>query len=74
MSKNINVNPNFYKDGGREHTEGADKAKPHDDAKQQLAQSKKKQMQGKEGQPNFIPGEAPVGEPGRSSGDRGNDE
>jgi hypothetical protein len=25
MSKNINVNPNFYKVGGREHTEGGDK-------------------------------------------------
>jgi hypothetical protein len=26
MSKTNNVNPNFYKVGGREHTEGADKA------------------------------------------------
>ena len=25
MSKHINVNPNFYKVGGREHAEGADK-------------------------------------------------
>jgi len=25
MSKKNNVNPNFYKVGGREHTEGADK-------------------------------------------------
>lgn len=25
MSKNINVNPNFYKVGGREHSEGRDK-------------------------------------------------
>ena len=24
-----------------------------------------RESQGKEGQPNFIPGEAPVGEPGR---------
>lgn len=71
MSKNINVNPNFYKDGGREHTEGSDKAKPHDEAKRELAQSKTDQMQGKEGQPNFIPGEAPVGEPGRNRGRNG---
>jgi hypothetical protein len=25
MSKHNNVNPNFYKIGGREHTDGADK-------------------------------------------------
>jgi hypothetical protein len=25
MSKKNNVNPNFYKVGGREHTDGADK-------------------------------------------------
>ena len=29
------------------------------------AMSKARETQGKEGQPNFIPGEAPVGEPGR---------
>jgi hypothetical protein len=63
MSKQINVNPNFYKDGGREHTEGADKADaPFED---KGAMSKARDTQGKEGHPNFIPGETPVGEPGR---------
>jgi hypothetical protein len=63
MSKQINVNPNFYEDGGREHTEGADKGdSPLED---KGAMSKSRQTQGKEGQPNFIPGETPVGEPGR---------
>ena len=63
MSKQINVNPNFYKDGGREHTEGADKGDaPLED---KGAMSEPLETQGKEGHPNFIPGEAPVGEPGR---------
>jgi hypothetical protein len=63
MSKQINVNPNFYKGGGREHTEGADKGDAQLEDKG--AMSKARKTQGKEGQPNFIPGEAPVGEPGR---------
>src|SRR5207302_496657 len=63
MSKQINVNPNFYKDGGREHTEGGDKGDSRLEDKG--AMSKSRQTRGKEGQPNFIPGEAPVGEPGR---------
>ena len=29
MSKQNNVNPNFYKTGGREHTEGSDKGDSH---------------------------------------------
>jgi hypothetical protein len=63
MSKHNNVNPNFYKDGGREHTEGADKGDSRYEPKGELAQSEKNaKSQGKEGQPNFIPGEAPVGE------------
>jgi hypothetical protein len=61
MSKQNNVNPNFYKDGGREHTEGADKGDSMDP--QQISSAKQQlKSQGKEGQPNFIPGEAPVGE------------
>jgi hypothetical protein len=63
MSKQNNVNPNFYKDGGREHTEGPDKGDTKGDAKQNLGQNHANQkQQGKEGQPNFIPGEAPVGQ------------
>lgn len=68
MSKRNNVNPNFYYDGGRESTEGPDKGNVYSDDKQQLSQNAKdSKMQGKEGQPNFIPGEAPVGQPGKSS-------
>jgi hypothetical protein len=61
MSKQNNVNPSHYKTGGREHTEGSDKGDSLDP--QQISQSKQDlPSQGKEGQPNFIPGEAPVGE------------
>jgi hypothetical protein len=64
MSKQINVNPNFYKDGGREHTEGADKG--DSDLENKGAMTEQQKTQGKEGQRNFIPGEAPVGESGRN--------
>jgi len=36
MSKRINVNPNFYKTGGREHAEGHGEAIIHKRQKQQL--------------------------------------
>ena len=36
MSKHINVNPDFYKVGGREHTEASDKAEAYDRQKQEL--------------------------------------
>jgi len=65
MSKNINVNPNYYKDGGREHTEGADKGDSRLEDKGAMSKSQERQSQGNEGQPNFIPGEAPVGDAGR---------
>ncbi|MEO8035970.1 MAG: hypothetical protein ABI837_16145 [Acidobacteriota bacterium] len=71
MSKKNNVNPNFYKDGGRENTEGADKGDVYETQKQALRESEHEtKMQGKRGQPNFIPGQSPVGEPGRSSSSR----
>jgi len=60
MSKNNNVNPNFYNDGGREHTEGPDKGDSRYEPKGEVSQSRKGTS--KEGDPNFIPGEAPVGE------------
>jgi len=43
MSKHNNVNPNFYKIGGREHTDGADKGdiRGNVDPNAQLANSKK---------------------------------
>lgn len=37
MSKHINVNPDFYKVGGREHTEASDKAEAYDRQKQELS-------------------------------------
>jgi hypothetical protein len=59
MSKTNNVNPNFYKDGGREHTEGPDKGDVREEPK---PEARREERQGKEGQPNFIPGEKPVGQ------------
>jgi hypothetical protein len=66
MSKNNNVNPGQYKVGGREHAEGDGEAIVHDQEKQKFSTAAR-ETEGKEGQPNFIPGEAPVGQPGRSS-------
>ncbi len=40
MSKRINVNPNFYKVGGREHSEGHGEAIIHKREKQQLSQQR----------------------------------
>jgi len=37
MSKNINVNPDFYKVGGREHSEASDKGEVYDRQKQALS-------------------------------------
>ena len=57
MSKQNNVNPGNYYDGGRNHQgEGI----VHENEKRQL--NEKREHQGKEGQSNFIPGEKPVGE------------
>ncbi|HKS23955.1 MAG TPA: hypothetical protein VJZ76_14220 [Thermoanaerobaculia bacterium] len=36
MSKHINVNPDFYKVGGREHSEASDKGELYDRQKQSL--------------------------------------
>ena len=59
MSKQNNANPNFYKDGDRNHQgEGI----VHEDHKERMAEDRKHQSEGREGQPNFIPGEAPVGQ------------
>lgn len=57
MSKQNNANPGQYYDRGRNHQgEGI----VQEDHKQNLKQ--KETDQGKEGDPNFIPGETPVGE------------
>ena len=57
MSKQNNVNPNFYYEGDRNHQgEGI----VHEEHKSRMSESKKNE--GEEGAPNFIPGEKPVGE------------
>ena len=61
MSKRNNVNPGQYQTAGREHTTGPDSGEVHEEQKQDFAQTNAK-LQGQPGQPNFIPGEAPVGE------------
>ena len=38
MSKHNNVNPNFYKTGGREHAEGHGEAIPHDQEKKKMTE------------------------------------
>ena len=48
MSKHNNVNPNFYKTGGREHTDGSDKGDVHVEPKDQVAKAKKKVLPGAE--------------------------
>ncbi len=56
MSKQNNRNPNFY-DSSRNHPgEGV----VHQRLKEKS--QKRREARGKEGRPNFIPGEAPVGE------------
>ena len=64
MSKKINVNPNFYKVGGREPAEADGEAIQHDREKQKLAAGDKSQ-----GTENFIPGEAPVGQKKKKKSD-----
>ncbi len=59
MSKQNNMNPGNYYDGDRNHQgEGI----PQEHNKQELAEQEAKRRQGKAGEPNFIPGAAPVGE------------
>lgn len=59
MSKQNNVNPGSYYEGDRNHQgEGI----VHDEQKRKLNEGRGPQQQGKEGDANFIPGAAPVGE------------
>ena len=60
MSKQNNVNPGAYDEGDRNHQgEGI----VHEDHKRALKQDETAQAE--EGR-NFIPGEAPVGQPGKT--------
>jgi hypothetical protein len=57
MSKQNNNNPNFYKDGTRNHQgEGI----PQEHNREEMSENRKAQQN--KGEKNFIPGEAPVGE------------
>ncbi len=64
MAKQSNTNTAFFKMGGR----GAVAHEPtsHGEEKPLRNHPHGAKMEGKEGQPNFIPGEAPVGQMGRS--------
>lgn len=56
MSKQNNNNPNFYKDGTRNHQgEGI----PQEHNREEMSENKARQSEGKK---NFIPGEAAVAE------------
>ena len=57
MSKH-NPNQDFYKIGGRSQSDGPDRADVHD----RKSSPKDVKRQEREGEENFIPGEAPVGE------------
>jgi hypothetical protein len=46
MSKHINVNPNFYKVGGREHAEGHGEAIVYDRQKQNVRTQNEKVLPG----------------------------
>ena len=59
MSKKNNANPGLYKDGDRNHQGEGILQEEH---KERMAQDRKHQPQKEGGQPNFIPGEAPVGQ------------
>lgn len=61
MSKH-NPNQDFYKIGGRLQSDGPDRADVHVAQDTPGKPNSRERMRGKEGDPNFIPGEAPVGE------------
>ena len=64
MVKKSSTNSSFFQTGGREA--GSHEIMAHVDDKPLRNQTHGAKMQGKEGQPNFIPGEAPVGQAGRT--------
>ncbi|HEX7706041.1 MAG TPA: hypothetical protein VF701_06230 [Thermoanaerobaculia bacterium] len=66
MSKHT-PNQDFYKIGGRDHSEGPDKAVVTELHRQKYAESEKDVKR------NFIPGEAPVGETSADEGEEKSD-
>ncbi|HEX7677267.1 MAG TPA: hypothetical protein VF713_04035 [Thermoanaerobaculia bacterium] len=65
MSKENKEN-DVNQDGSREHEHGHGQALPHAPLPSANSRQREKR-QGRSGQANFIPGEAPVGQPGRST-------
>ena len=63
MTKQSSSNSAFFKSGGREAAARQELA--HDRDQPLNAQPAHASPQAKDGQPNFIPGEAPVGQSGR---------
>lgn len=63
MSKRNNVNPDHYVGRGRD---GNATGIVHDIQKQQFGTTRTPRR-GQQGAPNFIPGAAPVGEPGKAT-------
>ena len=59
MSKYNNKNPDHYYDGDRNHQGEGIVQHEH---KEKLRENEKSVTEGQEGEPNFIPGEAPVGQ------------
>lgn len=66
MSKH-QPNQDFYKIKGRQQSDGPDRGDTGSGKETPPRQHKGQRHEGEQGQPNFIPGEAPVGE---SSEDR----
>jgi hypothetical protein len=64
MVKQSSTNSAFFKTGGREAASHEPVA--HEEEKPLRNHPHGEKLQGKQGQPNFIPGEAPVGQAGRS--------
>jgi hypothetical protein len=64
MSRQTTQN-NVNQDGKREHEHPHGQSLPHDPQTSTHTRDDEKR-EGKTGQPNFIPGEAPVGESGRT--------
>jgi hypothetical protein len=65
-STNTSTNTAFFKAGGREAAQHETMAHARADEKPVRNHRHGAKMQGKEGQPNFIPGEAPVGQTSRT--------
>jgi hypothetical protein len=70
MVKKSSTNSAFFKTGGREAASHEPIA--HEEEKPLRNHPHGAKAQGKEGQPNFIPGEAPVGQAGRSKPEKKN--